>query len=152
MDTYRACSHKTATFFVYQIKILPKKLSVKRTQDRIKNNFHARNTHIFSLKLLLGKIILLSTITFLHLAPPNAQLFPVQKNCTGWNFQSISCSSINTFSCDFTFDGTVWDSKKKAKNVSSLGHAHQCVLQSLKPQHSCYVHCHLHILNTNCHL
>ena len=57
MDTYRACSHKTATFFVYQIKILPKKLSVKRTQDRIKNNFHARNTHIFSLKLLLGKIL-----------------------------------------------------------------------------------------------
>ena len=34
----------------------------------------------------------------------------------------------------------------------SFGHAYHWVLQSLQPQHICYAPCHLHILNTNCHL
>ena len=35
-DTYKADSQKMDTFLVYQMKILPKKIPLKRTQDRIK--------------------------------------------------------------------------------------------------------------------
>ena len=35
-DTCKADSHKTDAFFVYQMKNLPEKLSVKQTRDKIK--------------------------------------------------------------------------------------------------------------------
>ena len=36
MDSYKVYSNKADTLFVHQMKFLPKKLSVKWTQDRIK--------------------------------------------------------------------------------------------------------------------
>ena len=48
-DTCKADSHKTDTFFVYQMKNLPKKLSVKQTLDKIKIYFLCKEySYIFS--------------------------------------------------------------------------------------------------------
>ena len=81
---------------------------------------------------LVQFLVLFSTLSITFFTPFSAQTsFFLSKNIIpNRNFQSISSSSINTFSTDFTYDGTVRKSKK------------------LQPQHTCYtcyVRCHLHI-------
>ena len=83
----------------------------------LRNNFYARCTHIFSLKLLLDIILssFLHTVNnlfyiFLRLIQ---SIFRSKTIVQDQNFKSISGSSINTFSGDFTFDDTVRKSKKK---------------------------------------
>ena len=78
---------------------------------------------------------------------PISSFFRVKKLVLDWDFQFVSKSSIYTLSNDFTFDGTAWKSKKCSKR-----YIHQFVRQSLQPQHTCHVHFHLNILNTNGHL
>ena len=55
MNIYKADSHKTDTFFVQQMKVSLKTVSVKRPHD-LKNNFNEKSTQIFLLKVLLGII------------------------------------------------------------------------------------------------
>lgn len=55
MNIYKADSHKTDTFFVQQMKVSLKTVSVKQPRD-LKYNFNEKSTQIFLLKVLLGII------------------------------------------------------------------------------------------------
>ena len=67
MNIYKAGSHKTDTFFVQQMKVSLKTVSIKRPHDfNEKNNFNEKSIQIFLLKVLLDIIrIFFLPITFL---------------------------------------------------------------------------------------
>ena len=112
---------------------------------------------MFLLKLLFGTVCsFFSTlsVTFLTLFAAQLAAFPNPKNLY---YTEISSPYR---SLRFMHFPTTLHLMKQLRRVRRawkfywrfLGYMHQFVRQSLQPLHTCHVHFHLHIFNSNCHL
>ena len=133
---------------------LSEKLFVKQTQDRIKKIIFMQGVVIyFLLNCFLAEFLVLSSkLPIIFFIPFFFSLAFSGPKKIYWTKISSPYPVPRLFSSDFTFDGTVRKSKENVKNFTQVlwdMFTSAIILQSLQPQHTCYVRCHLHILNTN---